>query len=556
VQQHVFAISNACHQLGVKHVFICPGSRSAPLVYAFTENKHFTAHSVVDERSAAYSAMGAAQQLQQPVVLICTSGTAALNFYPAIAEAFFQHIPLLVLTADRPPGLLFQQDGQMINQSRVFENHVLTSYSFPCYAHGKENMLETFDITANALQLLNGLRKGPVHINVPLNEPLYPTKLIRPSNNYRIKNEKQQIQIADKGLISAWKSSKKRLIIVGQQFINTKLSTQLLRMNNDGNTIVITDLLSNQIPFGSIHHADTILLRADKKTKDIIEPDFIISFGGPVLSKQLKQWLKTIKPTYHYRINAFGECVDTYGNVSNHLVGNADQYLALLPNSQDTNIGQFKKFWLASDSLISNTVSSYLKKDNWSEIHTMHKILLALPDAANIHLANSGVIRYVSMCGQLNPSWVMNGNRGTSGIDGCTSTAVGAALVNNRETFLLSGDLSFLYDINGLWRSTIPNNIKIIVFNNQKGQIFEWIEGPQKQRKQLPFFTTPHQRNIGDLCKAFKIKHVYAEDNKSLRAVLPKFLKSPEPAVLELSFSNNENMKSIKAFKTIPLKIN
>lgn len=552
MQQHVYAISQACHQFGVKHVFICPGSRSAPLVYAFSASNKFSLHSVVDERSAGYSAIGVAQQLQQPVVLICTSGTAALNFYPAIAEAFFQHIPLLVLTADRPPELLFQQDGQMINQHQVFENHVLASFTLPCYSQGKENLLETFDITESALQLSSGLRKGPVHINVPLSEPLYPKSIKAPAIAYRVKEKQLYEKVGNSTLQKAWEESKKRIIIIGQQPINPNISTQLLRLKNEGKTIIISDILSNQFTFGSVFHSDTLLGRADEKTREAIEPDFILSFGGQVLSKHLKQWLKTIRPRHHFRINKPGERIDTYANVTTHLIGEESVYLATLSgNSSDPDL--FKQFWHAADMLVSNSVNTYLKKNVWSEPHAINQLLKSLPDACNIHLANSGVIRLVNMGGYLHPSWILNGNRGTSGIDGCTSTALGAAMVNNRETFLLTGDLSFLYDINALWRNQLPKNFKIVVLNNHKGQIFEWIDGPSNHKKQLPLFTTPHNRDIAGVCKAFGIKHIQADSNKSFLKRLPLFLQDVEPTVLELSFSTNQNMKWLKAFKTIPL---
>ena len=175
MQQHVFAISQTCNQLGIKHAVICPGSRSAPLVFAFTQNKNLSCISIIDERSAAFITLGMAKQLQQPVVLICTSGTAALNFYPAIAEAFYQKVPLIVLTADRPPEFLNQQDGQMITQKNVFDKNILASFELPCYVQGKENLQETSKIISKAIGISNGVIKGPVHINVPLSEPLYPS---------------------------------------------------------------------------------------------------------------------------------------------------------------------------------------------------------------------------------------------------------------------------------------------------------------------------------------------------------------------------------------------
>jgi 2-succinyl-5-enolpyruvyl-6-hydroxy-3-cyclohexene-1-carboxylate synthase len=168
MQQHVHSIAITCGLLGIKHVVISPGSRSAPLVLAFARHKNFVIQTAIDERSAAYMALGMAQQKQRPVILICTSGTAAANYYPAVAEAFYQKIPLLVLTADRPEELLDQQDGQMINQHNLYGHHVRGFYQLSCYSHGTENHRETTAMVSEAIGKTSFPAKGPVHINVPL----------------------------------------------------------------------------------------------------------------------------------------------------------------------------------------------------------------------------------------------------------------------------------------------------------------------------------------------------------------------------------------------------
>jgi 2-succinyl-5-enolpyruvyl-6-hydroxy-3-cyclohexene-1-carboxylate synthase len=559
MQQHVLSISRTCIAAGVKHAVICPGSRSAPLVYAFTRSR-ITCHSVVDERSAAYMALGMAQQLGQPVVLICTSGTASLNFFPAIAEAYYQKIPLLVLTADRPPEFLNQQDGQMIAQKNVYGHHVLASYELPCYVHGKEDLKQTETIVAEALQHTLAPRKGPVHINVPLCEPLYPGTALRkeqkPAHPLTLKQHIPAFPAKHLGEISqAWKSSNRKLILIGQMPLDAALTGALTELQKQPDTVIVSDLLSNQFSFNTAPSFDYMLLRSGSKTREALEPDCIVSFGGPVLSKPLKQWLQKISPAYHFRINAPGETVDTYKNVTHHLEGDPASLvyrLPALPVRADNEDSYYKQFWTTAGDVAGSAVNTFVAKTGWSELHAMNFVLRQIPDAANVQVGNSSIIRYMSYLANINPSWTMNGNRGTSGIDGCSSTAVGAAIVNNRPTVLLSGDIAFLYDINALWQNRLPHNLKFIVFNNNGGGIFELIEGPSAHPAELSYFTTPHQQDLEQIALQKGLEYYFcgsADDRQSTRS----FFSKPGPALLEIRCDRKKNADMFRSFKQTTL---
>jgi 2-succinyl-5-enolpyruvyl-6-hydroxy-3-cyclohexene-1-carboxylate synthase len=300
LNNQVTILSKLCSDFGIEHAVICPGSRSAPLVFAFNRNKNIKTYAIVDERSAGYIALGMAQQLQKPVALICTSGTAALNFFPAIAEAFYQKIPLVVLTADRPAELLNQQDGQMINQVNVFGSHVRGSLQFE--VRGSE-----FEVQS----LLNKSMfpvKGPVHINVPLVEPLYEDLAIC-NEQFAIGNYKKKpynnLTIFDNfdknKLLNAVNKSSKKVILVGQGFPDQELALVLKSLEQKG-FIILSDIVSNQHESTSTSHYDLIVAQATPDILKTLEPDLIISLGGPVLSKALKLWLKKQKPTFHFRI--------------------------------------------------------------------------------------------------------------------------------------------------------------------------------------------------------------------------------------------------------------
>jgi 2-succinyl-5-enolpyruvyl-6-hydroxy-3-cyclohexene-1-carboxylate synthase len=560
MQQHVFTMAQTCEAAGVEHAIICPGSRSAPLVYAFTHSR-IQCHSVVDERSAGYIALGIAQQTGKPVVLICTSGTATLNFFPAIAEAFYQHIPLLVLTADRPPELLNQQDGQMIMQKGVYDKHVKLSFETPCYAPGKENRSETQKIFTEALNASMSGAKGPVHINIPLTEPLYPEPkkplpqlpklpVITIGSEYPAITTNELSRIT-----TTWKNAHKKMVLVGQNPCDAQLTAALQELKDDGETIIVCDILSNQHHYNTAPLFDYLLLKADAKTLEELAPDCIISLGGPILSKPFKKWLKQLKPTTHIRFNETGWPVDTYQNITRSIEGNAAPVLVhlALHATQTSESNRFKLFWEQANQLVVSSVNRYLAQSDWNELTIVNTLLRKMPDAVNLQIGNSSVIRYISYVGKTHPSWVLDGNRGTSGIDGCTSTAVGAALVNNRPTFLFTGDLAFLYDNNALWNG-LPENLKIIVLNNEGGGIFQLIDGPGKHKNQLDYFTTPHKQNIEAWANAKGIRHEKAGNMDELLKLSSRFFDPASPAgILEIKVNRDENARAFDEFKQFPL---
>ncbi len=555
MQQHVYTISNLCEISGIAHAVICPGSRSAPLVFAFTQSG-IRCHSVVDERSAGYQALGIAQQTGKPVALICTSGTAVLNFFPAIAEAYYQKIPLLVLTADRPPELLNQQDGQMIMQQNVFGKHVRAAFELPCYLHGKEDFAETAKVIRKAIQQSMGPVKGPVHVNIPLREPLYPASVSRKREQPDIapvEYTQPSISKADSEKITRlWSQSYRKMVLVGQLPPDGSLTAVLLELSKHPDVTIVCDVLSNQYQFNTAAQFDYLLLRADAALCKALEPDCIVSLGGPVLSKSLKLWLQQIKPTTHIRFDLTGEQVNTYNNVTHRIEGNPALWLFGCALSKPTSNSDYALLWQAANTVIWKAAEDYLKTERWNELSAMRQVLKHIPDAANVQVGNSSIIRYLSYPGNINPSWVMNGNRGTSGIDGCTSTAVGAALANNRPTYLLSGDVAFLYDINALW-NTVPHNLKMVVWNNNGGGIFRLIDGPSKHAAQQPYFTTPHSHSLQQIALQKGLEYYFCDSLKSWKQTLRFFANSKKAAMLELKFDAEQNARDFETFKQLSI---
>lgn len=551
LNNQVTILSKLCSDFGIEHAVICPGSRSAPLVFAFNRNKNIKTYAIVDERSAGYIALGMAQQLQKPVALICTSGTAALNFFPAIAEAFYQKIPLVVLTADRPSELLNQQDGQMINQVNVFGSHVRESLNL-----NKENSNFEFRIS-NLLSKSMLPVKGPVHMNVPLVEPLYEELFeelamdnMQLANNY----EEQQKDFDIVKLSNAVKSSSKKVILVGQGFPDQELALVLKNLEQKG-FVILTDVVSNQHESTSISHYDLIIAQATPEILKTLEPDLIISLGGPVLSKALKLWLKKQKPPFHFRIQQDEDLVNTYDNVTDYIFSNNTNPMQLPDNQIITN-NSFLNNWQKVNSQAKQVVADFTQNNQtvFNELVAVKTVLDKLPNQSQLQIANSTAIRYVSYLGLPNKNLTVFCNRGTSGIDGCNSTALGAALINNKITTLITGDLAFFYDRNAFWNNYIPNNLRVILLNNNGGGIFNLIDGPSSAPELDKFFLTKHALKAKNLAADFGLIYENCTSQNELNEALNSFFEPSETAkILELSFDMNKSAEVYKAFRKMKI---
>jgi 2-succinyl-5-enolpyruvyl-6-hydroxy-3-cyclohexene-1-carboxylate synthase len=553
MHQQLAQLAEQCHQAGVTHAVICPGSRSAPLVFAFNRHPHIKTFVIVDERSAGYIGMGMAQQLQKPVALICTSGTAALNFYPAIAEAYYQKIPLVVLTADRPAELLNQQDGQMINQQGLYGAHVRAEMTF--YANDKQSIKENNQQLSDTLKSCIYPVLGPIHINVPLKEPLYDISLedsnINPNNLFEAKPI-----IANSAYNLAPSNQEKIMVLIGQCLPNAAITKQIKSLANRSNVVVLADVVSNQHDNTTIKHFDYIVSQLDAERLKKLEPQVLVSMGGPVLSKALKHWLKKQKPIKHIRLQDDSIQVDTYGNVTDFVGSN--QLAVIIENITQPNTIQTESYQQAWERLEAKAheaiqgfiINSTPSKIN-SELVSVNSVLNTLPTSSQLQIANSSSIRYVSYLGVPEKKFSTFCNRGTSGIDGCTSTAVGAALMSNEIVTLITGDLAFFYDRNAFWNKYVPNNLRIVLLNNKGGGIFNLIDGPNSQPELKNFFLTPHHQTAKNMSEDFGLDYYFCKNQLELEELLKTFFDPSErPKIVEISSTIDENSKIFREFKS------
>jgi len=565
-------IVGVCETMGIQNIVISPGSRNAPLTISFTENPFFSCFSIVDERSAAFFALGMAQQQQTPVAVVCTSGSALLNYYPAIAEAFYSTIPLLVISADRPPYKIDVGDGQTIRQDNVFQRHIGYSANLKLDVnHASERIaayapkvLEESQIAIqdyNLQEINSGFevlfqRKLPVHINVPFEEPLYDTQDYVSDFIELGFSKELKMDIASDEVLkfsNIWSAAKKKMVLVGVNQPHTIDEKYLAILGNDPSVLVFTETTSN------LHHPnffasiDSIVFPAEKSDEadtlfKELQPDVLLTFGGLIVSKKVKAFLRRYRPQYHWHVDNV-KAYDTYFSLSYHYKTNPNTFFNALFKTAKMSLasGYFKR-WDTVRKHYEKRRELYIEQIPFSDFLAFHHVFRKIPKDYQVHLANSSTVRYAQLF-SLEESLRIFCNRGTSGIDGSTSTAVGAAFYESSPTVLITGDMSFYYDSNGLWNNYLNKNFKIILINNSGGGIFRILPGNDNSKKFETFFETVQEQNALHLCQQFGIAYSRVTTEKELTEALSDlFITATGPQLLEVVTPRKVNDKILRTY--------
>ncbi len=540
-KQHIIDLAALSFKKGVSLVVISPGSRNAPLIKSFFSIFKDKCISIPDERVAGYVALGMAQQTNSPVVLICTSGTAALNYGPALAEAYYQHIPLVAITADRPRAWINQQDNQSIKQDNLFINFIKRSFQFPGTIKNEEDLWFANRLANEAFNVCMEPLEGPVHLNVPLSDPLY-EPLPNPSKGLKTINKIDPCNefVLPREYREEWNNAEGILIIHGASAPGEMLNTALQELSLDKRVVVLAENIANlNVPL-SISRIDFLLSNMEKN--ELPKPNLVIYSGGQVVSKYLKTYLREIHDVIGWRIGNDENIIDTYQLTTRIIKVSPYQfYQSLLLLPLNTGKKNYQNDWNHATGKIFPKLNKVLEETSFSDIHALKIILENLDRDYIVQLGNSGTIRY-SQFFEKDELFTYYSNRGVSGIDGCLSTAVGAAMASDKETLVILGDISFIYDSNGLWNNKLPSKLKIVVLNNRGGGIFHLLDGPSGEESFVPFIEAYHRVDIKALCKAFNIGYFSASNEKELKLLLPSFTESKGSAVLlEVSTSSSNN---------------
>lgn len=538
------SIIEICSAKGITNIIISPGSRNAPLTIGFAQNPNFNCYSIADERCAAFFALGIAQQTKFPTAVVCTSGSALLNYYPAVAEAFYSQIPLIVISADRPQSKIDIGDGQTIRQQNVYENHSVFN------ANLTEEASEENDLKINKAIETAILQKGPVHINVPFEEPLYETTdalSVQPKITHldEIIRKKSIENIED--FISIWNSAKRKLVLVGVNEGDSIDKKTVENLANDPSIVVLTETTSNLHHPNFINSIDTLITPFDDIDFKEFEPEILITFGGMVVSKRIKGFLRKYKPMHHWHIDTL-RAYDTFNALTKHFVMQPNDFFNdLLPK---TVFGKSNYFKQINEVYQTRKIKrqNYLDKMPFSDFKVFEKVIESLPKNSQLQISNSSAIRYAQLI-DIDPSIEVFCNRGTSGIDGSTSTAIGAAVGSGKQNVFITGDISFLYDSNGLWNSYIPKNFKIILINNGGGGIFRILPGHEEKPVFNTYFETSHHLTAEHLAKMYQMNYFTATDLPSLEKSIPSFYEiNNAPNILEIFTPTSENDVILKQY--------
>ena len=561
-KESVNILTSLLVSFGIRHAVVCPGSRNAPIVHNLNECQTIECYPVTDERSAGFYALGMTQALNEPVAVCVTSGTALLNLLPAVAEACYQHLPVVVISADRPQQWIGQLDGQTLPQTGALGGFVRKAVSLPEHDHWYCNRLVN-----EALLETEGEGRGPVHINVPLDEPLFNFTVAelpcertvvccRPSADY----DCLHVSLADDFF-----SAKRPMIVFGQTNPHDFADEGELYLYS--HVIMLHESLSS---FRSVCHADEVLAVLERGMKSCnpqeraesekmmgeLRPDFVLYLGDCVVSKRLRHFLRHASEAKVWHVSQTGQVEDTFCNLRGIFVGDAECLLASLSGKlkyrQCRDAMDYRRKWLrllkavAEQSKAHHPAYSQMAAVKCFE-EKLSAVMALRPDTSfHIHYANSTVIRLANIYAR-HHVWC---NRGVNGIDGSLSTAAGFSVATDDKVVCVTGDLSFFYDQNALWNSNLRGNLRILLLNNGGGGIFRLLPGLEQSAACGPYVSAEHQTTAEGICMQNNIGYLHADNQHDMEKRIGWLLsqESARPLLLEVSTRADEDVSAMRDY--------
>ena len=534
---------------GVRDLVISPGSRNAPLIIEAQARSHFEKTVIPDERSAGFVALGMAEASGQPVAVISTSGTAMLNYHPAVAEAFYRQLPLIVISADRPEYRIDKGEGQSIRQRGALHNHVITeTHLSENESSGAWNQKLT-DVFNRLLQ-----QNGPVHINMPFEEPLYETveNNVKQSVPGYAKSDSLPLPDTDlERLERSWTKAGRKMIIAAQGRFDPIVNLQLERLAARPDTVVLTETTANFDAKGLLAHIDRLIFPLTDEQWEQLAPDLVITLGNNIISKKIKFLLRSRPPVQgHWHIGPHYITPDTFDRLTEHVRTSPALFFSqwLFRTAYEKPVGDYARRWAHLTERRAAKHREFARKVPWSDWMFYDLLSHNLPAGYHVHWANSTVVRYAQLFdfdGRIRHS----ANRGTSGIDGSHSTALGYARRTQAPVLHLTGDLSFLYDSNALW-APWPANLKTIVLQNGGGDIFRFIPGPSSVENYERYFVAPPVADLKKLADAFGLNTLTIRTKSRSRATgqLQHFLADTASQILIVDTSDAPNAQILRDY--------
>ena len=491
---------------GIRHAVVCPGSRNAPIVHNLNECPDIQCYPVTDERSAGFYALGMSQALNEPVVVCVTSGTALLNVVPAVAEAYYQHRPLVVISADRPQQWIDQLDGQTLPQPDALGRFVRKAVSLP-EPHDEEERWYCNRLVNEALIV----RHAPVHINVPISEPLFDFSVAALPKERKIECLPADIQPTTLAHLGRMFMQSKRPMLIAGQPLNPHLDEAVLLVQDDERYV----------------------------------PDFVLYIGGSIVSKRLKRFLRKAKETWI--VNETGEVNDTFMNLTHVVQGDGEVVADHIRFLLEDQPHPFVQMW---DNLIRRIHSQAVGYEPvYSQMAVVKYFESQLPIAncqCSTHYANSSAIRLANIYAQ-HPVFC---NRGVNGIEGSLSTAAGFSCVTDDMVLCVIGDLSFFYDQNALWNQNLRGNLRILLLNNGKGGIFNMLNGLEQSPARDKFVAAEHTTSAEGICQQNHVVYLKASNMEDMQKGIVTLLskESDTPVLLEVFTDASEDERVFRNY--------
>ena len=487
-KQNVNILTSLLVAHGIHHAVVCPGSRNAPIVHNLNECPDIQCYPVTDERSAGFYALGMTQALKEPVVVCVTSGTALLNLYPAVAEAYYQHRSLVVVSADRPQQWIDQLDGQTLPQPDALGCFVKKAVSLP-EPHDEDTRWYCNRLINEALMV----KHGPVHVNVPITEPLFDFSTPELPKERKIELLPADISNVTLSHVCRMFMQAKRPMLIAGQPMNPLMDEAVVQIGDDVDYI----------------------------------PDFVLYTGGSIVSKRLKHFLRKAKETWV--VNSEGEVTDTFMNLTHVVQGDGDVVADMVRSNLEETPHPFVQKW---EALLAQIRQQVVANEPPYSSAAVVKYFEQKRGSNIVHYANSMAIRLANTYSKT-PVYC---NRGVNGIEGSLSTAAGFSCVTDEKVFCVIGDLSFFYDQNALWNQNLRGNLRILLLNNGKGGIFDMLPGLEKSPARDKFVAAEHHATAEGICQQNDIYYQQATTTEEMQRGIDLLLSADfsRPMVLEV----------------------
>lgn len=555
-KENVNILTSLLLEYGVSDAVVCPGSRNAPIVHNLSVCEAIRCRPVTDERSAAFYALGLAIATRRPTVVCVTSGSALLNVMPAVAEAAYQHVPLVVISADRPQQWIDQLDGQTIPQSDALGRFVRKAVQLP-EPHNDEERWMCRRLVNEAMHLATCRQGAPVHINVPISEPLFEFNTEQLPQLSRFNNIKRAaIKDASMDMPDAFHEAKRPMIVIGQLAHGT-VSHETIRSLSE-KYVVMSEPLSNP-SYMTIHFdeairyivSDNSSINDDEDDKTAYYPDYVIYVGDTLVSKPARRFLRNAKAPSCLITPDAADIHDPLMTLTDIVECDTDSINALLASlcdAPDTDERcRFHDRWQSFLDAYAAHADAYAPE--YSQMATVKYFEEQLADLdidICVHYANSSAVRLACIYAQ-HYVWC---NRGVNGIEGSLSTAAGFSLATHDMTVCVIGDLSFFYDQNALWNSNLRGNLRVILLNNRGGGIFRQLPGLSDSPAADDLVMASHENTAQGICTQNDIGYMSAKNMDEMQIGVVTLLtrESERPMLLEVFTDSNDDVKALEKY--------